>query len=96
MHGDRHPFQSLQRSIRIHPDCRKDFFCRDVSFCCCHVLALLRLTAQATGKTVYAGPGEATAIGNIMAQMIKAGELTLSFSFTMVSFLLPWFLFLYS
>lgn len=37
---------------------------------------LNRLTAQATGKTVYAGPGEATAIGNIMAQMIKAGELT--------------------
>ncbi len=41
VHGDRHPFQSLQRSIRIHPDYRKDFFCRDVSFCCCHVLALL-------------------------------------------------------
>lgn len=37
---------------------------------------LNRLTALATGKTVYAGPGEATAIGNIMAQMIKAGELT--------------------
>ena len=36
---------------------------------------LNRLTAQATDKTVYAGPGEATAIGNIMAQMIKAGEL---------------------
>ncbi len=36
---------------------------------------LNRLTAQATGKTVYAGPGEATAIGNIMAQMIGAGEL---------------------
>ncbi len=41
VHGNRHPFQSLQRGIRIHPDCRKDFFCRDVSFCCCHVLALL-------------------------------------------------------
>ena len=37
---------------------------------------LNRLTAQATGKTVYAEPGEAMAIGNIMAQMIKAGELT--------------------
>lgn len=36
---------------------------------------LNRLTAAATGKTVYAGPGEATAIGNLMAQMIKAGEL---------------------
>ena len=32
---------------------------------------LNRLTAGATGKRVYAGPGEATAIGNIMAQMIK-------------------------
>lgn len=36
---------------------------------------LNQLTADATGRTVYAGPGEATAIGNIMAQMIKAGEL---------------------
>ncbi len=36
---------------------------------------LNQLTANATGKTVYAGPGEATAIGNIMAQMIKNKEL---------------------
>ena len=36
---------------------------------------LNQLTANATGKTVYAGPGEATAIGNLMAQMIRAGEL---------------------
>lgn len=36
---------------------------------------LNQLTADATGKVVYAGPGEATAIGNIMAQMIAAGEL---------------------
>ncbi|MFG6355264.1 MAG: rhamnulokinase [Acetatifactor sp.] len=36
---------------------------------------LNQLTAQATGKTVYAGPSEATAIGNILAQMIAAGEL---------------------
>ena len=34
---------------------------------------LNQLTANATGRTVYAGPGEATAIGNIMAQMIYAG-----------------------
>lgn len=34
---------------------------------------LNRLTAEAAGKTVYAGPGEATAIGNIMAQMIADG-----------------------
>lgn len=32
------------------------------------------LTANATGKTVYAGPGEATAIGNIAAQMIRDGK----------------------
>ena len=31
------------------------------------------LTAEACGKTVYAGPSEATAIGNIGAQMIADG-----------------------
>lgn len=36
---------------------------------------LNRLTARYTGKTVYAGPTEATAIGNLMAQMIASGEL---------------------
>lgn len=36
---------------------------------------LNRLTAQATGLPVYAGPTEATAIGNVAAQMITAGEL---------------------
>lgn len=35
---------------------------------------LNQLTARYTGKTVYAGPGEATAIGNLLAQMIRAGE----------------------
>ena len=35
---------------------------------------LNQLTANATGKTVYAGPGEATALGNIVAQMLTAGE----------------------
>ena len=34
---------------------------------------LNQLTADATGKTVYAGPTEATAIGNIAAQMLQAG-----------------------
>ena len=34
---------------------------------------LNRLTAQYTGKAVHAGPGEATAIGNIAAQMIALG-----------------------
>ena len=37
---------------------------------------LNRLTAKATGVPVYAGPTEATAIGNIAAQMMSAGELT--------------------
>lgn len=36
---------------------------------------LNRLTAKATGIPVYAGPTEATAIGNIAAQMMSAGEL---------------------
>lgn len=35
---------------------------------------LNQLTANATQKTVYAGPGEATAIGNLTAQMISGGE----------------------
>ena len=35
-----------------------------------------RLTAKATGIPVYAGPTEATAIGNVAAQMMAAGELT--------------------
>ena len=35
---------------------------------------LSQLTANSTGKTVYAGPTEATAIGNLVAQMLKAGE----------------------
>ena len=35
---------------------------------------LNELTAKATGKEVHAGPGEATAIGNITAQMLKAGD----------------------
>lgn len=34
---------------------------------------LNRLTAKATGKTVYAGPTEATAVGNLMAQMMADG-----------------------
>ncbi len=34
---------------------------------------LNRLTAEATGKDVYAGPVEATAIGNILSQMLADG-----------------------
>ena len=36
---------------------------------------LNRLTAAATGVTVYAGPTEATAAGNVAAQMLAKGEL---------------------
>ncbi len=36
---------------------------------------LNELTARYTGRTVYAGPTEATAIGNVMVQMMTAGEL---------------------
>ena len=35
---------------------------------------LNQLTANATGKTVYAGPTEATAIGNIVCQMLSCGD----------------------
>lgn len=35
---------------------------------------LNELTAKATGKEVHCGPGEATAIGNLLAQMLKTGE----------------------
>ena len=34
---------------------------------------LNELTAKATGKTVFAGPIEATALGNILAQMMSQG-----------------------
>ena len=37
---------------------------------------LNQLTADATGRTVYAGPSEATAIGNAMVQMISDGTLS--------------------
>ena len=36
---------------------------------------LNRLTAEASKKTVYAGPGEATAVGNLCIQMLSAGKL---------------------
>lgn len=36
---------------------------------------LNQLTAKACGKTIYTGPTEATAVGNIAVQMIAGGEL---------------------
>lgn len=35
---------------------------------------LNRLTAKEAKKDVYAGPGEATAIGNLLAQMLRTKE----------------------
>lgn len=40
-----------------------------------NVKLLNQLTADVIGKPVIAGPGEATALGNIMVQMITSGEL---------------------
>lgn len=40
----------------------------------CQDRFLNRLLAERTGKEVYAGPVEGTAIGNIMAQMLKDGS----------------------
>ncbi len=37
---------------------------------------LNKLTAQKTGKQIYAGPVEATAIGNLLVQIIASGEYT--------------------
>ena len=36
---------------------------------------LCQLTADATGRTVIAGPSEATAIGNAMSTLIALGEI---------------------
>ena len=35
---------------------------------------LNEMTKKYTGKEVYAGPVEGTALGNLMSQMIKAGD----------------------
>lgn len=40
-----------------------------------NVKLLNQLTANVIGKPVIAGPGEATALGNILVQMISSGEL---------------------
>ena len=40
-----------------------------------NVTLLNQLTATVIGKTVVAGPGEATALGNLLVQMIADGKL---------------------
>lgn len=40
----------------------------------CQDKYLNKLTRESTGKEVYAGPVEGTALGNLMAQMLKEGE----------------------
>ncbi len=40
-----------------------------------NVSILKQLTATVTGKTVVAGPGETTALGNLLVQMIADGKL---------------------
>ena len=40
----------------------------------CQDMYLNRMTASATGLPVYAGPTEGTAVGNLIVQMIAAGE----------------------
>ena len=40
----------------------------------CNASLLNRLTAQTAGVPVYAGPSEATAIGNLTAQLLCSGE----------------------
>ena len=40
----------------------------------CQDLYLNALTAEATGLEVFAGPIEGTAIGNLIVQMVAAGE----------------------
>ena len=41
----------------------------------CQNVLLNKLTAKYTGRTVIAGPVEATATGNILAQMLALGEI---------------------
>lgn len=42
----------------------------------CKAEYLNKLTAETTGKKISSGPSEATAMGNLMVQMISAGEIS--------------------
>ena len=72
-------YNSLADCYRIC--CREIQALTGVRYDCIHIVGgganadyLNRLTAKATGKTVYAGPTEATAIGNLAVQMIEGKE----------------------
>ena len=41
----------------------------------CRDSLLCELTAEISNRTVMAGPGEATALGNIMIQILASGEI---------------------
>ncbi|MBQ4324636.1 MAG: rhamnulokinase [Clostridia bacterium] len=73
-------YQSLAMKYRLN----YDNLCSltGVKYPCIHMLGggikdtlLCRMTADATGATVVAGPAEATVMGNIAVQMIALGEL---------------------
>ncbi len=53
----------------------KKFECIHIVGGGCNAEYLNRLTAEATGKTVYSGPSEGTAIGNILVQLLRSAEL---------------------
>ncbi len=71
-------YTSLAKSYKAAADeieklTGKKFDCINVVGGGCQNVMLNELTAQCTGRTVVAGPVEATATGNILAQMLAAG-----------------------
>ena len=51
------------------------FYCINIVGGGCQNQLLNELTAKWTGKKVVTGPVEATAVGNLLAQMISSGEI---------------------
>ena len=73
-------YNSLSKSYgkaikEIEANCNKTFDNIYIVGGGCNADYLNKLTARETGKTVYAGPAEATAIGNIIAQMIGTNKI---------------------
>lgn len=73
-------YQSLAecygKTVReIEENTRREYDCIHIIGGGSNASYLNQLTANATKKKVFAGPGEATAIGNMMVQMIRNGEL---------------------